>query len=411
MSYTFSDFEDKLSNHIYYYGQASQAFYDLLIWLRNKQSTRYAEIILPAFTSSEVLKTVLAAGYKPVFYEIEPNCQINPLSVKELITNRTLAVIATHFFGMPCLECEELRSLCDETDCFFIEDCMHTLDSRWNNRVLGTIGDASILSIQNMMQLDSGGVLVINKKIGHFSPSYYRIKSSLKTASNLVKSRLKYSYYSLLQGYDPLDLAWIPETGYIKLTREHSIDVEKISWLVKKYIKTVNISPLIKKRRSNFEYLLNESLRLSLIKPLIFSGNNKNFIDKDDSRLYLKKYITPYSFPVIVPSGMRGTLLDLLRRKGTGCSSGWPEAPFSNRGFNNTRNLAFNLMEIPVHQGISRGQLRRIVHQLEYFETKLSKNREFFSDFATKSTGTLPLTTIRDSKKSQFKQRPKFSLK
>lgn len=409
MSYTFKDFEDKLSNNIYYYEQPNQATYDLLIWLRNNKQSEPSEIILPAFISAKVLKCVLAAGYQPILYEVDNNCQVNPLDIEKLITVKTLAVYVMHYFGLPNLACKKLRTLCDKNNCFLIEDCTQTLDSRWDHRELGTIGHASIFSTRNMMQLDSGGILVLNSKNQHFSPSYHEKNSSLHTAYYLIKTRMKHSYYSLLQGYDPLDLAWIPETEYIKLTREHTIEVKKMSWLVKRYLRTTKLSSIIEKRRNNFEYLLNEFLRLSLIKPLIFSGDLKVLVTKSDSRLYLKEHITPYSFPVIVPSGMRGTLLDILRKRGTGCSSGYPEAPFTNKNYRNSRSLSRSLIEIPIHQGISRGQLRRVIHQLEYFEKKLNQNREFFSDFTTKSSSHLP--SMFDMDRPQPMKTPRFSLK
>ncbi len=70
------------------------------------------EVIIPDYTMVAVARAVTLAGLVPVFADCKHDLTIDPNSVRELITDKTVAVIAVHTFARQC-DMVGLRSLLD----------------------------------------------------------------------------------------------------------------------------------------------------------------------------------------------------------------------------------------------------------------------------------------------------------
>jgi dTDP-4-amino-4,6-dideoxygalactose transaminase len=100
---------------------------------------RGGEVILPSFTFPSVANAVLRAGGRPVFGEIrEPDLNIDLEHARNLVGERTKAVVVTHYAGHPC----------DFTNfpAPVIEDSAHALGSVLGEQPCGTIGQVGCLS-------------------------------------------------------------------------------------------------------------------------------------------------------------------------------------------------------------------------------------------------------------------------
>lgn len=373
MAFKYEQYKQKFPGKTFFYGNASHGFYDTLIWLQENKPKNKPNIVMPVYIPAKLYRIVIAAGYEPIFYDVNMNCGFKPEQVMSLINNQTQAVLAIHYFGLPC-PVQELKTFTKSKGVFLIEDCVHTLNSFDNGKLLGTIGDGAMFSARKMLQLPSGGFFVLNNEehcSGNFQPSYKKRVRNIYTGYYLLTSRIKYAYFNLTQGYDPLGLAWIPGTGYIDFSDEQVITTRKMSHLSKAYLRSIDIDKVAHQRRFNYNYLLNQIKDMEFLQPIYPEKFHEEIEVGKTLNLQLKDGITPYSFPVLTPSGNRSGLRQSLCNAGIGCGAGWPETPFHHKEFTNTKELANRLLEIPIHQGISVYQLQRVVTCLKEYEMKM----------------------------------------
>jgi perosamine synthetase len=117
-------------------------------------------------------------GARPVFVDSEADGTIAADRVREAITHRTKAVVATHMWGKPA-RMDELRSLCKVRGLLLFEDCSHAHGSRFRGAVVGSFGTAAAWSMQGKKTVwaGEGGVLVTTDDdiyerallLGHFN--------------------------------------------------------------------------------------------------------------------------------------------------------------------------------------------------------------------------------------------------
>lgn len=80
---------------------------------------------------------------------------MDPASLEANITERTKAVIVTHFWGL-CAEIDKIRDICKKHNIFLIEDCAHAIGAYWEGQHAGTFGDIGAFSFQEFKQLSTG---------------------------------------------------------------------------------------------------------------------------------------------------------------------------------------------------------------------------------------------------------------
>jgi dTDP-4-amino-4,6-dideoxygalactose transaminase len=350
MALHFDEYIKRFSGRHFFYGNATHAFKDVMTWLRGGRSAGQPNIIMPEYIPAKLYRTVLAAGYMPKFYEIFGNCEFDLEEIGSLIDDRTLALLVIHYFGLPS-QLDAVKLLASRTGVYLIEDCAHTICARSEGKELGTLGDCSLFSVRKMLMTAEGGFLVLNKEEKQFTPSYEKRVSDFFAACGLMKMRAKRSYFMLTRGRDPMQLARLPRAGYIDFADVQRINVKNVSSITEAYTKRVDLDKVVAKRRSNYKYLLENIKGLDFLRPLR-SGMLDGF--------------TPYSFPVRTPNGVRDGLRAGLLRIGVSCGAGWPECPFEAR-FSRTAELSRELLELPIHQGISHLQLDRMINYLHKF--------------------------------------------
>lgn len=123
-----------------------------------------SEIITTPFTFAATSNAILYHGHTPVYADIVRNSRnIDPDSVQTKITDKTRAVIAVDFAGLPC-ELERLRRICGESDIFLIEDACHSLGGAYHQKRIGSIADMTIFSFHPVKAVTTGegGMVVTN---------------------------------------------------------------------------------------------------------------------------------------------------------------------------------------------------------------------------------------------------------
>src|SRR3546814_11281368 len=89
---------------------------------------------------------VVAAGATPVFADVDLVSQnIDPDSVRAMLTPRTKAVICVHLAGWPC-NMDALTEICGQHRLFLIEDCAQAHGAVWKGQMAGSFGDDAAFS-------------------------------------------------------------------------------------------------------------------------------------------------------------------------------------------------------------------------------------------------------------------------
>ncbi len=126
------------------------------------------EVIVPSFTFIATPNAVRLSGAVPVFADIDPDtfC-ISEDSIKSLVSDRTVAVIAVHLYGHPAPISALLR-LCDARGLALVEDAAQALGSEWDGRHVGSegaFGSFSFYPTKNITTGEGGMVTTSNPEI------------------------------------------------------------------------------------------------------------------------------------------------------------------------------------------------------------------------------------------------------
>lgn len=114
------------------------------------------EVIVSPITFAASSNCILYVGAKPVFADINPETyNIDPASIRKLITPRTKGIVAVDFTGQ-AVELDEIRAICQEYHLLLIEDAAHAMGTRYKNRPVGSIADMTCFSFHPVKTVTSG---------------------------------------------------------------------------------------------------------------------------------------------------------------------------------------------------------------------------------------------------------------
>jgi dTDP-4-amino-4,6-dideoxygalactose transaminase len=104
------------------------------------------EVIVPAFGCAPMAATVVDAGARPVFADIDPvRLTVDPASAEALITSRTKVLLAAHMFAVMA-DMPAFRDLADRHGLRLIEDSALAQGGTLRGRPAGRWGDAGLFS-------------------------------------------------------------------------------------------------------------------------------------------------------------------------------------------------------------------------------------------------------------------------
>lgn len=125
------------------------------------------EVLVPAYTFIATASAVACMGGVPKFVDVDPETfNVDPDSVRENVTDRTVGLVGVHFGGYP-MDVDELLPIVEEHDLFFVEDAAHAQGSAWRGERVGTFGDFGTFSFQQSKALPAGegGVVVTDDDV------------------------------------------------------------------------------------------------------------------------------------------------------------------------------------------------------------------------------------------------------
>jgi dTDP-4-amino-4,6-dideoxygalactose transaminase len=121
------------------------------------------EVIVPVFTCTATNIPFLYMGVKIVFADVDPNTMnLNIEHVRQLITEKTKAIVCVHYGGLPC-EMDALAELSKTYNIPIIEDAAHALGATYKGKVVGEISPFTMYSFQAIKHITTGdgGLLLL----------------------------------------------------------------------------------------------------------------------------------------------------------------------------------------------------------------------------------------------------------
>jgi dTDP-4-amino-4,6-dideoxygalactose transaminase len=122
------------------------------------------EVIMPSYTFVSCANAIALRRGMPVFVDIRPDTiNIDPKQVEQAITERTRAIMAVHYAGVPC-DMEPILALAKQHGLIVIEDAAQALMASYRGKPAGTLGHFGIFSFHDTKNVISGegGAIVVN---------------------------------------------------------------------------------------------------------------------------------------------------------------------------------------------------------------------------------------------------------
>jgi dTDP-4-amino-4,6-dideoxygalactose transaminase len=115
------------------------------------------EVITTPRTFLASASSIVTAGAKPVFADVDLNSQIiTAQSIEAVLTNKTKAVIVVHLAGMPA-EMDEIMALSAKHGFYVIEDCAQAHGAKYKGKSVGSIGHVGAWSFCQDKIMSTGG--------------------------------------------------------------------------------------------------------------------------------------------------------------------------------------------------------------------------------------------------------------
>jgi dTDP-4-amino-4,6-dideoxygalactose transaminase len=161
------------------------------------------EVICPAMTYCAGLQAVTATGAKIVFADCEEETLgIDPEAARELLSDRTKAIMPMHYTGVVC-KIDEINALASEANIRVVEDAAQALGSTHDGRRIGTFGDLTCFSFDPVKVITTleGGAIVTPREHEVQLLHQYRLLGIDKDTQERMKRERQWDYDVVQQGF------------------------------------------------------------------------------------------------------------------------------------------------------------------------------------------------------------------
>jgi perosamine synthetase len=124
------------------------------------------EVIVPVFTCTATNIPFLYMGVNVRFADVDPETlNISIKHVRELINEKTKAIVCVHYGGLPC-DMDELQAIAKQYNIPVIEDAAHAPGATYKGKKVGEISEFTMFSFQAIKHITTGdgGMLTIQDK-------------------------------------------------------------------------------------------------------------------------------------------------------------------------------------------------------------------------------------------------------
>ncbi len=104
------------------------------------------EVITTAYTHVSTTHSIVRNGLKPVFVDVEPKTfTIDADLIEQKITEKTVAIVATHVYGFPC-DVEKIEDIAQRHNLVVVYDAAHAFGVKYKGKGIGNFGDMAMFS-------------------------------------------------------------------------------------------------------------------------------------------------------------------------------------------------------------------------------------------------------------------------
>lgn len=124
------------------------------------------EVITTPQTCTLTNHPILEQYANPIFTDIQYlTGNIDPEAIEKKITDKTKAIICSHWAGYPC-DLDEIHNIAKRHNLAVIEDASDALGAKYKNKFIGAYSDFTCFSLQAVKQITAGegGILSALKK-------------------------------------------------------------------------------------------------------------------------------------------------------------------------------------------------------------------------------------------------------
>lgn len=146
------------------------------------------EIITTPFSYVATTNAILWEGNTPVFADIKnTDFNIDPAKIESLITDRTIAIMATHVYGNPC-DVAAIEKIAKKYHLKVIYDAAHAFGAKLNGTQILSFGDIATCSFHatKIFHTIEGGAIITNddalaekmtlyRQFGHVGDNHFSI--------------------------------------------------------------------------------------------------------------------------------------------------------------------------------------------------------------------------------------------
>jgi dTDP-4-amino-4,6-dideoxygalactose transaminase len=167
------DFEENIKNLVnrkygVAVGSCTDALYFSLLAIGIKPND---EVVVPSFTFIASASCISRTGATPIFCDVDENGSASPASVKNLITEKTKAVVYVHMFGYYDWDnYKKVFDLCKTAGVFLIEDAAQAFGANYAREMAGGRGAVSCFSFDPTKVIaapGSGGIILTDDENIH----------------------------------------------------------------------------------------------------------------------------------------------------------------------------------------------------------------------------------------------------
>ena len=176
------------------------------------------EVAIQAFTCVAVPAPILMTGARPIYVDIDPGTyNLDPQRLAGAITAKTRAVIVQHTFGIPA-DMDAVLEIARRNGLAVIEDCCHTLASRYKGGLVGSFGVAAFTSHRwgKPLVLGAGGRAVVRGE--EVCARFREICASSQPTPSIKVLRTLIEYFAHENLLRP-SLFWVIRDFFRKLSR------------------------------------------------------------------------------------------------------------------------------------------------------------------------------------------------
>lgn len=141
------------------------------------------EVIIPSYTFSSTVNSVVIFGAKPIFCEISPETMnIDVSKIEKLITPRTKMIIPIDYGGVSC-EIDRIMEIAERHKLIVMQDCAQSYGSLYKGKPTGREPHLACFSFHETKNYScgEGGALIVNVPEWKERASYLQEKGTDRT--------------------------------------------------------------------------------------------------------------------------------------------------------------------------------------------------------------------------------------